>query len=461
MTNRKNIDEVLKALEHRSQELYLVANTYTGVKNKAVFIDLQYGEFTAQPNWIIKGRSHPARTKLKRNQTNLERYGSISPFGAKATHEKSRLTNLERYGVEKPLQSEQSKEKFKTTSLERFGTEHPFQNQSIKDKIIKTNQTRYGVDNFFQTFTKYTHEGKSLSAICREKGVPKSSASIICRDSGLEAAMLYVNNYTASMTDIETILQSKMPNLIFMNCRPEGIKYKVDFKEPMSGAYIEADGLYWHSEVISKDKTSHLKKRKAFEIENARLLQFRADEIKYKFQIVESIVNNLLGKSHKFDARKCDIREVDGKTAKAFLEINHLMGSIKAKHTGLYLDNELMSLLSWSMKKDVLKIDRFCSKAGTVVRGGFERLLKTLPKAKEIHYWVDLRYGTGKHLESKGFVVAKETLGWKWTDYDHTFNRLRCRANMDERGLSEREHADELGWVKIYDAGQRLFIKYS
>jgi hypothetical protein len=30
---------------------------------------------------------------------------------------------------------------------------------------------------------------------------------------------------------------------------------------------------------------------------------------------------------------------------------------------------------------------------------------------------------------------------------------------MDERGLGEKEHANELGWVRIYDAGQRLFEK--
>jgi hypothetical protein len=30
---------------------------------------------------------------------------------------------------------------------------------------------------------------------------------------------------------------------------------------------------------------------------------------------------------------------------------------------------------------------------------------------------------------------------------------------MDERNLSEKDQAVELGWVKIWDAGQRLYIK--
>jgi hypothetical protein len=60
-----------------------------------------------------------------------------------------------------------------------------------------------------------------------------------------------------------------------------------------------------------------------------------------------------------------------------------------------------------------------------------------------------------------GFTKKKEVLSWKWADIrsKHTYNRLKCRANMDSRNLSEKEYASELGWVKIYDAGQALFIK--
>jgi len=62
-------------------------------------------------------------------------------------------------------------------------------------------------------------------------------------------------------------------------------------------------------------------------------------------------------------------------------------------------------------------------------------------------------------LLNKGFEETREALGWKWTDGTNTFNRLKCRANMDKRGLRQAEHAKELGWYKIYDAGQRLYVK--
>ena len=121
--------------------------------------------------------------------------------------------------------------------------------------------------------------------------------------------------------------------------------------------------------------------------------------------------------------------------------------------------------MSYRQSKTVMKIERFCSKLDFSVQGGFSKLLSYIEtncmgsSIKEIHNWVDLRYGTGKHLVNKGFVMTKETLGWKWTDGYQTFNRLSCRANMDHRRLSEKEHAKEFGWYRIYDAGQRLYVK--
>jgi len=52
-----------------------------------------------------------------------------------------------------------------------------------------------------------------------------------------------------------------------------------------------------------------------------------------------------------------------------------------------------------------------------------------------------------------GFKLEGITLGWKWIDYKYTYNRLQCRANMDDRKLSEKEYAKERKWYKIYDAG--------
>jgi hypothetical protein len=108
-----------------------------------------------------------------------------------------------------------------------------------------------------------------------------------------------------------------------------------------------------------------------------------------------------------------------------------------------------------------VKIERFCSKVNTNVVGAFSKLIKQINILTErlpVHYWVDLRYGTGNFLLNHGFTLDRETQGWEWTDYKITYNRLKCRAKMDDRNLSEKDHAKELGLHKIWDAGQRLYI---
>ena len=61
-----------------------------------------------------------------------------------------------------------------------------------------------------------------------------------------------------------------------------------------------------------------------------RILQFREDEIKFKPEIVKSVVLGNMGVGKKIAARKCKVKDVDSKTAETFLVRNHLMGYKRA-----------------------------------------------------------------------------------------------------------------------------------
>jgi len=41
--------------------------------------------------------------------------------------------------------------------------------------------------------------------------------------------------------------------------------------------------------------------------------------------------------------------------------------------------------------------------------------------------------------------------GFCWTDYYNTYNRLKCTT---------KQKAEQLKWKRIYDAGQRCYVKY-
>jgi hypothetical protein len=228
--------------------------------------------------------------------------------------------------------------------------------------------------------------------------------------------------------------------------------------------YLETDGLYWHSDAVIEDKWSHFKRREEFNAQGYRLLQLREDEIKQKKSIVKSILLNAMGHTtNRLAARKCTILKVDNAIAKSFFDINHLMGHSVGKTVVLEHNQNIVAGMSYQIRQNELHIVRFCNALQTTVAGGFSRLLSHAIKTESFRgavvNFVDLRYGDGSAAKKLGFTLESVSLGWKWTDFKYTYNRLKCRANMDERKLTEAQHATELDWVKIYDAGQAKFVK--
>lgn len=417
--------------------------------------------------------------KEKRVETLKRRYGVDNPSKLPTFQQKKKKTSLQNWGVEEPLASMAVRNKAKQTLKEKLGVEHPMHSPIVKNKQKATVYKRYGVEHWSQTKEfqdalskkKVVETGQWAKDWLQQQNEPRPSYVTLVQNFTGEQSVFqrdleeFLERYRSSKTNLERLAESVLAAKHY-NRKPKKLKkcLRPDFKLSPQ-IFVNVDGLYWHSE-LQKNKWDHWNARKEFETASLRLFQFREDEIRDKPQVVKSICSNALGKvKQRCFARKTKVKKVSQGEANDFLAKNHLMGSINAKHIGLYDGENLVSLLSYRQRMNVCKIARFCSVANCVVPGGFSKLLKHLEKhclkssVQEIHNWVDLRYGTGKHLSTKGFIQKKETLGWKWTDGTNTFNRLRCRANMDERGLKQSEYASEFGWYKIYDAGQRLYVK--
>lgn len=434
-------------------------------KRKEAFLE-KYG---------VENPSQAASIKAKVRETNRRKFGADYPSQNKEIQEKQRKTCLEKYGVEYASQTSEFKQRVKDTCLDKFGVSCPFQKEGVFDKVKKTNRERYGFDFYLQTNAIRLDTGKSLVEFWNEIQAPKPSYHWLFQRAKTQIQMngdltesflgQVLTAYSEDKTDIE-LLGERLFGVARFNCKATPIlPFKPDFKLSEK-VFVNVDGLYWHSAARKPEKNSHMRLREEMEKVGLTILQFREDEIKKKPELVCSMVKNKLGMiTAKIFARKTNVFEATQKEVDSFLEENHLMGKTRAKHLVLKNDQgNLVAVMSYKVfSGEVCHIERFCSLRETIVVGGFSKLLNALeifvPNMKEIHYWVDLRYGSGTHLEQQGFVRVRETLGWKWTDGVSTFNRLKCRANMDERKLSEREHAEELGWVRIYDAGQRLFVK--
>lgn len=413
----------------------------------------------------------------------LKKFG-IKKENSKVTESREK-TMLKVYGVKNAASSKEIVNRANKTKLEKYGTIHPSKLDSVKNKMKQTSIDRYGVETYLNTEharsslrkkniinnTEYDIFGKSADYWAKAYDVPKFFVIKLYNNDKKVSKKCFIDSlqqYETSHTTIENIivekLNIKLYNKTFDLKKYPELRYKPDFKLSETTA-LNVDGLYWHSEKC-KDKRYHFDLRRDFEDLGFRIYQFRADEVYGKIDIIKSMVNYKLNNiENRVYSRKTSVEYIDQKSASKFLKENHIMGSIKAKHIGLIYNNELVSIFSYRNFSGSINIDRFCSKTNTVVVGSFGKLLKKLTQSndgwKNIKFWVDLRYGTGDFLTNFGFSKEHDVLSWKWTDSENTYNRLYCRANMDDRRLSEKEYAKELGLYKIYDAGQRLYILYN
>ena len=427
-------------------------------------------EETVKQRYGVNNVSQAESIKAKKRETTNKNYGVDYPAQNAQVVEKQKNTTKDLYGVDYASQSIEVKEKIKHTFEKEYGVQSPFQLPGVVERARQTCLERYGKPYYAQSKSIVLGDSLTQQTLVewwKALPLPKPSYSHVWNqvkniDTVTQNDLTDIlDRFSQHKTTLEVVAESLFASKHYNQKAHSNMPYKPDFKIN-TNVFVNVDGLYWHSET-NKVKNYHFDLRKAFEENGLKILQFHEDEIKSKPNIVKSIVNSKSGCiQEKIYARKTVVRIVSQSTANEFLENNHLMGKIAAKHIGLYDGDRLVSILSYKIKKAVCHIDRFCSLCNVVVVGGYTKLLKALESlvgAKEYMYWVDLRYGSGEYLLNHGFVWKKDTLGWKWTDGTKTYNRLRCRANMDDRKLSEKEHAEELGWVRIYDAGQRLYVK--
>ena len=92
--------------------------------------------------------SHPSKAEevIKKNkETCLEKYGVFSTFQLKEVRDKFKENFIEKYGVENPFQLDKVKEKIKKTNIEKYGEENPSRSEKIKNKKVENSLKKFGV----------------------------------------------------------------------------------------------------------------------------------------------------------------------------------------------------------------------------------------------------------------------------------------------------------------------------
>lgn len=439
------IEEVLAKLP---PELTLVKETYKSLGKKALFIDKDYGEWETYPSSILSGSRHPKRPKNRYKRTlSIGTVMSRLPKHIKideSTYEsgKKRATFIdEQYGAWEAI----------VNNVLR-GHGHPQRMRDLlyttEDDVIKClpKEVTLVQGSFTNTYTKakfYDTEFGEFEAYPREilRGIVRHPKMYHSR----------LEQFVGSQWGLERC-NKMIPGLI-RQFRPD---FKISDK-----VYLNADGLRWHIDE-RRGTRYHWDVRKEFEDAGLRILQFRENEITKKSELIKSMIANFNGQSTKVYARNTEVRPIKYDLARPFLNENHLMGFVGGSgYLGLFHQERLVMVLGVNFKGAYLDFSRLATTQGVVVVGGLSKLVnylhKKYPESEGCTSWVDLRYAVGNSLVKLGFKPIKTTLGYAYTDFTNVYSRQSCRANMDERKLSEKEHAIELGYYRISDAGQRLF----
>ncbi|MFW6047533.1 MAG: hypothetical protein ACOCP4_07110 [Candidatus Woesearchaeota archaeon] len=274
--------------------------------------------------------------------------------------------------------------------------------------------------------------------------------------------------------EVSNFIKSNVSTRIIENSYDILKSKELDIYLPDYKLAIEFNGLFWHSEGSKKDKNYHLHKTQLCEEKSIQLIHIFEDEWIEKKDIVKSIIKGKLGLNDKIYARKCEIKEIENKEAKSFYERNHIQGSINSKiNIGLFYENKLVSCLSFNKarynKQYDWEITRFANKLDISIIGGFAKMLSYFKK----HYngsiitYSDRRYFNGSIYKNNGFKELKESQpNYFYTDYKFRYSRIKFQKHKLEEQLeyfdpqlTEWENMQLNGWDRIWDCGNRVFIK--
>lgn len=234
---RKKI--TIKEIKFRIKEIHgdtitLVEETYVDTRTKCKFIDKDYGAWWTSPsNVIYYNKCHRIRGKIKREKTNLDKYGVKCVFQSIEIQNNIKKTNLSKYGVEYVFQADSVKEKIAKTNIKRHGVKYYVQSDEMKRKSKKTNLEKYGVENVLQNREILLKNIKSRTA-SKILYHWKSNIELVCTASYEVKTVQYLNKNKINFT--------WQPRTFTM---PDGRTYLPDCYLEDTNMWLEIKGYFW------------------------------------------------------------------------------------------------------------------------------------------------------------------------------------------------------------------------
>jgi hypothetical protein len=456
------------------------------------------------------GTKTPAESKSIKEKiihTNQIRYGGNSAMSSDKVQEKSSQTLIKNWGVSNPSKSvdilqkriqsfknniEQYKESYKKTSNEKYGVDHPWMKIEIHKKTV---------DFFYKNYRERIESKLNDRFIFKDfKKDISTNLQFHCKECQKDFEILthqfyyrinsnisictncYPISKNASISQLEVMkfIESNYTDEIISDCKSIINPYEIDIYLPKLQIGFEFNGVWWHSEKF-KNNSYHQKKHLFAENQNIGLYCIWEDDWNTKREICQSFILNKLGKTKtKIWARKCNIRKVSYNDSREFLINNHFQGDCKSSvRLGLYFDNELVSLMTFSKlrlplqrmksnrKDNYYELTRFSNKINTNVVGGASKILKYFISEyspDSLETYSDNSISNGDLYQKLGFTYQHTSKPGYWYVIDgirsHRFNWRKQKLVKlgHDPNKTEEEIMTELGYYRVYNAGNKKWI---
>ena len=383
--------------------------------------------------------------------------------------------------------SKSVQEKKKEKSRELYGTDYPWQKEEIKEKIAAKQKLR----NFERAPTIVEEiEQQGFKVIKWDAAKIDNPASLECSKGhkflrqveGWNRWFITCPKCSKTRSQAEINIENFIESLGFTTQQQGKRKLlssgtEVDIFVPSKNLGIEFNGLFFHSTGTLKDKKAklrHVEKQNDAEKCGIKLFQIWESEWNGKKEIVKSRIRHALGISTRIAARKCKIQTIDSKTAKEFLQANHIQGGCNSSvNLGLLFQDKLVALMTFGKprfsKKAQWEMLRYCTILNTTVVGGPAKLLtkfKTEFDPESVISYADRRWSQGNLYTSLGFdLLHVSPPGYWYFNNAGLHHRLKFQKHKLHKELkvfdpdkTEEENMLLNGFRILWDCGNLTFI---
>jgi hypothetical protein len=502
-----------------------------GILNSRKFHRLSTGYFATCGSKECK-----RKTKINSFRSTIEEKYDGNYFGeGSVAREKYKSTMIGKYGVDHNWKSGELRDAAETTMIEKYGVKNALSNPEILEKRNLTCISKHGTLDFINsekskatTFIKYgKNNAMQNDAIARKVAMSSSATKQRILSDKLEFFNITLLNYNSIRSKFlcnkcSTVFDNHPVTINHkirigsdpcIKCNPPSLTSSIaenEFSDFISTIYsgeikkndrelfrgnpkfsevdvylpelniaFEYNGLYWHSEIY-KNPTYHIEKTQNLLSNGIKLYHIWEDDWLYKKDIVKSMVSAILGTCTRIYARKCRVDYVTSAEYVKFTKENHLKGySTASKVIGLYYNNELISLMSFSKTRKLIdsstslyeyELIRSCTKMNYSVVGGASKLFnffnnnigRSLVTYCDVSFSPDL---TSTAYSKCGMEYLKLTSpGYYWVIDGKRSNRLNwTKQKLIDAGYPPEKTADEImtgiGAYKIWDCGNHKFSK--